>query len=95
MLNVMRNLFSKPTRITVLGNPVRDAYLDVDAIAFPAQRVCFRRGDAQFDLAYQGDAIRFGEKRYAQSDAIAVITNTGTAEKCHQGVAESTFLHFR
>ncbi len=68
MLNVMRNLFSKPTRIAVLGNPVRDAYLDVDAIAFPAQRVCFRRDDAQFDLAYQGDAIRFGEKRYAQRD---------------------------
>lgn len=74
MLNVMRTLFNKPTRIAVLGNPVRDAYLDVDAIAFPAQRVCFRsRGDRgnrgeQFDLAYQGDAIRFGEKRYAQCD---------------------------
>lgn len=71
MLNVMRNLFSKPTRIAVLGTPVRDAYLDVDTIAFPAQRVSFRsRGaqGAQFDLAYQGDAIRFGEKRYAQCD---------------------------
>lgn len=68
MLNVMRNLLNQPTRIAVLGNPVRDAYLDVDAITFPAQRVCFRRGDAQFDLAYQGDAIRFGEKRYARCD---------------------------
>ncbi|MCE7986223.1 MAG: hypothetical protein DYG89_34030 [Caldilinea sp. CFX5] len=67
----MRNLLGKPTRIAVLGNPVRDAYLDVDAITFPEQRVRFRsRGDQaeQFDLAYQGDAIRFGEKRYAQCD---------------------------
>lgn len=71
MLNVMRNLLGKPTQIAVLGNPVRDAYLDVDTIAFPEQRVVFRAGDKQgeqFDLAYQGDAIRFGEKRYAQCD---------------------------
>lgn len=68
MLNVMRNLLGKPTRIAVLGNPVRDAYLDVDAIAFPEQRVRFRSRGEQFDLAYQGDTIRFGEKRYAQCD---------------------------
>lgn len=63
-----RNSVKKRTNIVVLGNPVRDVYLDVDAIDFPTQRVVFRAGAEQFDITYQGDAIRFGEKRYAQHD---------------------------
>ena len=68
MLNRFRNLLGQPTRIAVLGTPVRDAYLDVETIAFLEQRLLFHCGGEQFDLAYQGDAIRFGEKRYARCD---------------------------
>lgn len=68
MLKLFRHLLSKPTQIAVLGTPVRDAYLDVDGITFPERRVCFHSHGEQFDLAYQGDAIHFGEKRYAQRD---------------------------
>ncbi|MEZ4729475.1 MAG: hypothetical protein R3E79_20280 [Caldilineaceae bacterium] len=72
MLNSLEKLMAKRVnkraQIAVLGTPVRDAYLDVDAIDFPEQRVTFRTGAEQFEIAYQGDAIRFGEKRYAQCD---------------------------
>lgn len=68
MLHTFQKLMTKRAQIAVLGTPVRDAYLDVDAIDFPDQRVTFRAGAEQFDITYQGDAIRFGEKRYAQSD---------------------------
>ena len=39
MVNLFRNAIAKRTRIAVLGNPVRDAYLDVEAIDFPDRRV--------------------------------------------------------
>lgn len=68
MLNPFRTLMTRRAQIAVLGNPVRDAYLDVDTIAFPDQRVLFRTGAEEFEIAYQGETIRFGEKRYAQCD---------------------------
>lgn len=68
MVHSFRKLMTKQAQIAVLGNPVRDAYLDVDTIAFPEQRVRFSKGATRFDIAYQGDAMRFGEKRYAQCD---------------------------
>lgn len=68
MVNLFRNAIAKRTRIAVLGNPVRDAYLDVAAIDFPDRRVVLHSGATQLDIAYQGEAIRFGEKRYAQRD---------------------------
>src|SRR5204862_1137741 len=68
MSNLSRNFVSKKISMSVLGNPVRDAYLDVDALDFPDQRVVFRVGEAHFDIAYQGEPLRFGEKRVAQSD---------------------------
>jgi sugar/nucleoside kinase (ribokinase family) len=55
-------------QIAVLGTPVRDAYLDVDAIEFPDQQVVFQVGQAQVTIAYRGEPIRFGEKRCAQRD---------------------------
>ncbi|MCB0111265.1 MAG: hypothetical protein KDE53_35325, partial [Caldilineaceae bacterium] len=58
----------RPAHVAVLGNPVRDAYLAVDAIDFATGRVSFQRGTAAFDIAYQGAGLRFGEKREAQCD---------------------------
>jgi sugar/nucleoside kinase (ribokinase family) len=54
--------------IAVLGTPVRDAYVDVDALAFAGRQVLFQMGHAHFAVAYQGEPIRFGEKRFARCD---------------------------
>lgn len=72
MVHPFRKFMTKRIQLAVLGNPVRDAYLDVDTIEFPEHRAHFRKGAAWFDIAYQGDTIRFGEKRYAQSDLSAI-----------------------
>jgi hypothetical protein len=66
MFALAHTFSAKQRQIVVLGNPVRDAYLDVEQLEFPDQRVRFCVGGADFDLAYQGEPIRFGEKRFAQ-----------------------------
>jgi sugar/nucleoside kinase (ribokinase family) len=68
MRNWSRTSATQKPQIAVLGTPVRDAYLDVDAIEFPDQRVVFQVGQAQFTIVYRGEPIRFGEKRCAQTD---------------------------
>lgn len=59
---------SRQLQIAVLGTPVRDTYVQANAIAFPDQCVAFQVGPTHFTVPYQGEPIRFGEKRYAQAN---------------------------
>ncbi len=63
---------TRQVQVAVLGNPVRDAYLATDTINFAAGQVVFRVGTATFDIAHQGQVLRFGEKCYAQHDLSAL-----------------------
>ncbi|MEZ4675998.1 MAG: hypothetical protein R2932_17365 [Caldilineaceae bacterium] len=68
MFHPHRSHLAKRAQIAVLGNPVRDAYLAVEGVNLLADRIRFHAGAAAFDIAYRGEPLRFGEKRYAQED---------------------------
>lgn len=83
--NMRRNRTTHQLQIAVLGTPVRDAYLEADAIEFANQSLNLRTGQAQLTVAYQGEPIRFGEKRYAQSN-LSSLNLTGSAIRNGGGV---------
>jgi sugar/nucleoside kinase (ribokinase family) len=68
MATCSQQIPTQKIQIAVLGTPVRDAYVDVDTLEFAGQQVNFQVGQERFAVAYQGEPIRFGEKRFARCD---------------------------
>ena len=88
-IHVRPKIARRQLQIAVLGTPVRDAYIEADTIAFPDHCVDFQVEQRHFAIPYQGEPIRFGEKRYAHTD-LGSLSLTGCTVRNGGGVYHTT-----